>query len=159
MSPLSLFPETTTLFPLPPIENHGIAYPENTMGTTSSYSNHMPKNTSLVQHSDWLTQLNLKILEDGVDEEKDGTESHCPQGENPFVEKLRYYIKNRANMSSSEAGLLQSQLLADANQLQLRAEKSDIVFRMVDSFNRNALHVTVTWNLRNASIGGSLRRY
>lgn len=73
------------------------------------------------------------------------------------MENLRYYIQNRANMSSSELSLLQSQLLADANQLQSRAEKSDIVFRMVDSFNRNALHVTVTWNLRNSSLGGNLR--
>lgn len=157
-SPLTFFPEANpSLFPLPPMENHGIAYPENAMSTTFCYSNDIPKNTSLVQHSDWLTQLNLQILEDGADGEKEGSASHSPHGENQFVEKLRYYIKNRTNMSSSELGHLQSQLLADANQLQLRAEKSDIVFRMVDSFNRNALHVTVTWNLRNSSFGGNLR--
>lgn len=156
-SPFTYYPDNaTTLFPLPPVENHGIAYPENVLTTTFYYSTDTPKNTSLVQHSDWLTQLNLKILEDGGNGENDGGEAHS-HGGNQFVENLRYYIQNRANMSSSELSLLQSQLLADANQLQSRAEKSDIVFRMVDSFNRNALHVTVTWNLRNSSLGGNLR--
>ena len=33
--------------------------------------------------------------------------------------------------------------------LQMKAAKSDLVFRMVDSFNRNTVQVTVTWKLLN----------
>ena len=34
-----------------------------------------------------------------------------------------------------------------AEQMQLKAGKCDMLFKMVDSFNQNALHVTMTWHL------------
>lgn len=34
-----------------------------------------------------------------------------------------------------------------AEQMQLKAGKCDMLFKMLDSFNQNALHVTVTWHL------------
>lgn len=33
----------------------------------------------------------------------------------------------------------------------MKAAKSDIVFKMVDSFNQNSVHVTVTWKILNTS--------
>lgn len=41
--------------------------------------------------------------------------------------------------------------------MQSKAEKSDVVLRMVDTFNRNTVHVTVTWQLMNNSLGGMWR--
>lgn len=73
-------------------------------------------------------------------------------GRELFVDKLRYFINNRATMSADEICSIQDQLIADADVLQSRAEKSDMVFRMVDSFNRNTIHATVTWNLNNNSL-------
>lgn len=43
----------------------------------------------------------------------------------------------------------ETQLLESAMKLQMKAAKSDLVFRMVDSFNRNTVQVTVTWKLLN----------
>ena len=48
---------------------------------------------------------------------------------------------------------MQNELIRDADHLQIKAEKSDVVFRMVDTFNRNTIHVTVTWQLKNNSLG------
>jgi singapore isolate B (sub-type 7) whole genome shotgun sequence assembly, scaffold_0 len=73
-------------------------------------------------------------------------------GRELFVDKLRYFINNRATMSTEEIHSIQRQLIVDADVLQSRAEKSDMVFRMVDSFNRNTIHATVTWNLKNNSL-------
>lgn len=35
--------------------------------------------------------------------------------------------------------------------LQMKAAKSDLVFKMVDSFNKNSVHVTVTWKILNTN--------
>ncbi len=35
----------------------------------------------------------------------------------------------------------------------MKAAKSDLVFRMVDSFNRNTVQATVTWKLTNVFKG------
>ena len=35
--------------------------------------------------------------------------------------------------------------------LQMKAAKSDLVFKMVDSFNKNTVHVTVTWKILNTN--------
>lgn len=43
----------------------------------------------------------------------------------------------------------ENQLLSDANKLQLKAAKTDVLFRMLDSFNRDSIQVTVTWTLVN----------
>ena len=47
----------------------------------------------------------------------------------------------------------ESKLLDAAMKLQMKAAKSDLVFRMVDSFNRNTVQVTVTWTLINHNRG------
>ena len=47
----------------------------------------------------------------------------------------------------------ESQLLEAATKLQMKAAKSDLVFRMIDSFNRNTVQVTVTWTLKNCYRG------
>lgn len=40
-------------------------------------------------------------------------------------------------------------MLSEASTLQLKATKTDVLFRMLDSFNQDSVHVTVTWNLTN----------
>ena len=47
--------------------------------------------------------------------------------------------------------LHETQLIKAAKKLQMKAAKSDIVFKMVDSFNQNSVHVTVTWKILNTS--------
>ena len=39
--------------------------------------------------------------------------------------------------------------MSEASTLQLKATKTDVLFRMLDSFNQDSVHVTVTWNLTN----------
>lgn len=34
-----------------------------------------------------------------------------------------------------------------AAKIQLKAGKCDVLFRMLDSFNQNSVHVTVTWKM------------
>ena len=41
-----------------------------------------------------------------------------------------------------------------AEQMQLKAGKCDMLFKMVDSFYQNALHVTMTWHLMHTEKGG-----
>ena len=45
-------------------------------------------------------------------------------------------------------------LAEKAEQMQLRAGKCDMLFKMLDSFNQNALHVTVTWHLMHNEQSG-----
>ena len=45
----------------------------------------------------------------------------------------------------------ENQLLEAAMKLQMKAAKSDLVFKMVDSFNKNTVHVTVTWKILNTN--------
>lgn len=54
----------------------------------------------------------------------------------------------------------ENQLIAAAKRLQMKAAKSDLVFRMVESFNRNTVQATVTWHLHNQKgfTGASGRR-
>ena len=41
----------------------------------------------------------------------------------------------------------EKQLLERAAQIQVKAGKCDVLFKMLDSFNQNSIHVTVTWKL------------
>lgn len=169
--PLSLFsPEVS----IPPqlVETYNVPYPETMTNLTYYYSGDIPGSTNggaislVVQHSDWLTQLNLKILDGGDSPVLTSGESSATErrkemehsGRELFVDKLRFFINNRMNMSAEEICSLQNQLIVDADLLQSRAEKSDMVFRMVDTFNRNTIHVTVTWSLKNNSLCGRIGR-
>ena len=130
-----------------------------------------------LQHSDWLTQLNMNILGGGGNSirvrdmsnlEEVGKESshevlpltisssNTNSSTSPplqsFVDRLRYFIQHHKQMSGSDLASFQSNLMQDADHLQLRAEKSDILFRMVDTFNRNTIHVTTSWLLKNNSL-------
>ena len=49
---------------------------------------------------------------------------------------------------------LNEALAEKAEQMQLRAGKCDMLFKMLDSFNQNALHVTVTWHLMHNEQSG-----
>lgn len=41
----------------------------------------------------------------------------------------------------------EKQILERATQLQVKAGKCDVLFKMLDSFNQNSIHCTVTWKL------------
>lgn len=154
-------------------ESYPISYPDPAVSNCLFYNNDIQGSANsssslvLVQHSDWLTQLNLKML-DGGDEVNDmslsshllGAQSCMPlerksrKGENQqFVDKLRAYFAHRSEYNSAYRTTMQNELIRDADHLQSKAEKSDVVFRMVDTFNRNTIHVTVTWQLKNNSLG------
>lgn len=45
--------------------------------------------------------------------------------------------------------------MKDAMHLQSKAEKSDLLFKMVEDFNKNTIHVTITWQLVNNIFGMS----
>ena len=130
-----------------------------------------------LQHSDWLTQLNMHILGGGGNSAKIKDMSNLENGEKDtsngvlpppssssttvtatatpplqsFVDRLRYFIQHHQQMTGSDLASFQSDLLQDADHLQCRAEKSDMLFRMVDTFNRNTIHVTTSWLLKNNS--------
>ena len=48
----------------------------------------------------------------------------------------------------------ESRLLAEAAKLQLKAAKTEVLFKMLDSFNKNSIQVTVTWELLDNTLGG-----
>ncbi|CBK19881.2 uncharacterized protein [Blastocystis hominis] len=126
-----------------------------------------PLELSRVQHSDWLTQLNLKALDDP--EALSPYSSAFLPGETPsdeslsagkhdklarrarenrgFVDRLRSFFAGRSEFSRELLESQQSELLRDALQLQSKAEKSDLLLKMVDNFNQNTIHATVTWQL------------
>ena len=83
-----------------------------------------------------------------------------------FIDALRDYINRRQDLSSVNRHQMiscpfilwilndhEKQLLESARKLQMKAAKSDLVFRMVDSFNRNTVQATVTWKLTNVFKG------
>ena len=72
-----------------------------------------------------------------------------PHGDQPS-ELSEHYIPHAPSTSPS---LHETQLLEAAMKLQMKAAKSDLVFRMVDSFNRNTVQATVTWMLLNHGRG------
>ena len=69
---------------------------------------------------------------------------------------LRDYLNQRQNMDTLTRHNRESQLLNAAMKLQMKAAKSDLMFRMVDSFNQNTVHVTVAWRILNKSQSLSL---
>ena len=56
---------------------------------------------------------------------------------------------NESMLQAKFLHLHENQLIAAAKRLQMKAAKSDLVFRMVESFNRNTVQATVTWHLHN----------
>ena len=40
--------------------------------------------------------------------------------------------------------------------MQLKAAKTDILFKMLDSFNKNSIQVTITWTLLDNVLGSQL---
>lgn len=50
----------------------------------------------------------------------------------------------------------ESKLLTEAAKLQLKAAKTDILFKMLDSFNKNSIQVTTRWTLLDNMLGTSL---
>ena len=120
-----------------------------------------------MQHSDWLTQLNLKALDEG-----DGSNScldtvsskpKAKQGlsfltessleSRGFVNRLRSFFSHRSEYSEDVLMTIQTELMKDAMHLQSKAEKSDLLFKMVEDFNNNTIHVTITWQLVNNIFG------
>ncbi|KAK8820543.1 hypothetical protein WA577_006603 [Blastocystis sp. JDR] len=121
----------------------------------SYYSTDIPG----IQHSDWLTQLNLQILDNGdmlnsvpsffnASVDNSSSDYHISANDK-FIDALRDYINRRQDLSSVNRHQMEKQLLESARKLQMKAAKSDLVFRMVDSFNRNTVQATVTWKLTN----------
>ena len=47
----------------------------------------------------------------------------------------------------------ESKLLTEAAKLQLKAAKTDILFKMLDSFNKNSIQVTTRWTLLDNMLG------
>ena len=75
---------------------------------------------------------------------------HQPPHGNQPGESSEHYIPPS---TSTPPSLPETQLLEAAMKLQMKAAKSDLVFRMVDSFNRNTVQATVTWMLVNHGRG------
>lgn len=52
------------------------------------------------------------------------------------------YIKETESFIMNE-----KQILDRLSVIQVKAGKCDVLFKMLDSFNQNSIHVTVTWDL------------
>lgn len=66
-----------------------------------------------------------------------------------FSDVLRDYMNNCQSMDTLTRHNKEAQLIKAALKLQMKAAKSDLMFRMVNSFNENSVHVTVTWKILN----------
>ena len=55
-------------------------------------------------------------------------------------------------MNDYDRNSLEGRILAEAAKLQLKAAKTDVLFKMLDSFNKNSIQVTVTWHLLDNSL-------
>ena len=64
---------------------------------------------------------------------------------------LRDYFYRRQDMTSITRHTKEGQLMNAAMKLQMKAAKSDLILRMVDSFNANSVHVTVDWRISSNS--------
>ena len=51
----------------------------------------------------------------------------------------------------------EKRLLDLATQLQIKAGKCDVLFKMLDSFNQNSIHCTITWRLLHNTAGTFLK--
>lgn len=116
----------------------------------------------VVQNSDGLTQLNLHLL-DNWDQNfynapnqsghatGDGRVDY--EGLRKFSDNLKLYFDGWQDMTEYDRNSLETRLLAEAAKLQLKAAKTDVLFKMLDSFNKNSIQVTVTWQLLDNSLG------
>ena len=64
-----------------------------------------------------------------------------------FLDSLRLYFENYGDPTDFVRVSMEKQLLDRAAQIQVKAGKCDVLFKMLDSFNQNSIHVTVTWKL------------
>ena len=99
-----------------------------------------------IQNGDGLTQLNLRLL-DNWDQNYYNTPNQNYEGLKKFSDNLKVYFDGWQDMNEYDRNSLESRLLAEAAKLQLKAAKTDVLFKMLDSFNKNSIQVTVTWQL------------
>lgn len=117
---------------------------------------------SVVQNSDGLTQLNLHLLDNwdqnyynapNQSEFASNRFSVDYEGFRKFSDNLKLYFDGWQDMTEYDRNSLETRLLAEAAKLQLKAAKTDVLFKMLDSFNKNSIQVTVTWQLLDNSLG------
>lgn len=109
-----------------------------------------------IQNSDWLTQLNLTILDNtqqptatypsSITEATEVTDPSIPSHLS-LSETLRMYFETYGDPSDFTRSTIEKQILERVEVMQVKAGKCDVLFKMLDSFNQNSLHVTVTWRL------------
>lgn len=75
------------------------------------------------------------------------------EGLRKFSDNLKLYFDGWQDMTEYDRNSLETRLLAEAAKLQLKAAKTDVLFKMLDSFNKNSIQVTVTWQLLDNSLG------
>ena len=74
------------------------------------------------------------------------------EGFRKFSDNLKVYFDGWQDMNDYDRNSLEGRILAEAAKLQLKAAKTDVLFKMLDSFNKNSIQVTVTWNLLDNSL-------
>lgn len=105
-----------------------------------------------IQNSDWLTQLNLTILDstqptNPLSQSILSPSSAITSPKQSLAETLRMYFETYGDPTDFTRCSLEKQILERASVAQVKAGKCDLLFRMLDTFNQNSIHVTVTWYL------------
>ena len=69
------------------------------------------------------------------------------EGMRKFSDNLKMYFDGWQDMNTYDRETLEGRIITEAAKLQLKAAKTDVLFKMLDSFNKNSIQVTVTWHL------------